>query len=116
MFEAEFTLPKTDGTGNLRKQYREAIVLLREAGWGIENGKLTNQETGEVMAPEFLIVSPSMERIGLAYKKTLERLGIELKVRLVDSAQYQKRIEERDFDMVTLGLSLIHISEPTRPY
>lgn len=103
VFDTEFTLPGTDGSGNLRKQYREAIVLLREAGWGIKNGKLTNQETGEVMAPEFLIVSPSMERVGLAYKKTLERLGIELKVRLVDSAQYQKRIEERDFDMVTLG-------------
>ncbi len=103
VFDTEFTLPKTDGSGNLRKQYREALVLLREAGWSIKNGKLTHNETGEVMAPEFLIVSPSMERIGLSLKKTLERLGIELKVRLVDSAQYQKRIEERDFDMVTLG-------------
>jgi len=103
VFDSEFTLPQTDGSGNLRKQYREALVLLREAGWNIKDGKLTNTETGEVMAPEFLIVSPSMQRIGLALKKTLERLGIELNVRLVDSAQYQKRIEERDFDMAVLS-------------
>lgn len=103
VFDTEFALPKTDGSGNLRAQYREALVLLREAGWGIKDGKLTHAETGEVMAPEFLIVSPSFERIGLAYKKTLERLGIELSVRLVDSAQYQKRVEERDFDIIATG-------------
>ncbi len=103
VFDAEFKLPETDGSGNLRKQYREALVLLRDAGWSIKNGKLTHAESGEVMAPEFLIVSPSSERIGLAYKKTLERLGIDLKVRMVDSAQYQKRIEERDFDIIMTG-------------
>lgn len=103
VFDTEFSLPQTDGSGNLRRQYREALVLLREAGWSIKDGKLTNNETGEVMAPEFLIVSPSSERIGLAYKKTLERLGIELKVRTVDSAQYQKRVEDRDFDIIMTG-------------
>jgi len=103
VFDTEFTVPQTDGSGNLRKQYREALVLLRDAGWSIKNGKLTNGETGKVMEFEFMIASPSSERIGLAYKKTLERLGIELKVRQVDSAQYQKRIEERDFDMILTG-------------
>ena len=64
---------------------------------------MTNAETGEVLAPEFLVVTPSSERIGLSYKKTLERLGIELKIRLVDSAQYQKRVDDRDFDIIMTG-------------
>jgi len=68
IFDTEFALPKTDGSGNLRKQYREALTLLREAGWAIKNGKLTHAETGEVMAPEFLVTSPSFERIGLSYR------------------------------------------------
>ena len=103
VFDTEFSLPKTDGSGNLRRQYREALILFREAGWSIQNGKMTNNETGEVMAPEFLIASPSSERIGLSYKKTLERLGIDLNVRMVDTAQYQKRIDDRDFDIIMTG-------------
>jgi len=87
----------------LRKQYREALVLLREAGWRVKDGKMTNTETGEVMEYELLLVLPAFERVGLAYKKTLERLGIALKVRVVDSAQYEKRIEDRDFDIIVSG-------------
>jgi len=103
VFDEEFSLPVNDGSGNIRKQYREANKLLKEAGWQIKDQKLTHVETGEVMEIELLLVSPSVEKIGLAYKKTLERLGVELKVRIVDSAQYQKRVEEFDFDMLFSG-------------
>ncbi len=105
VFNEEFTLPVTDGTGNLRRQYREAIKLFKEAGWEIKDQKLTNTSTGEVMDIELLLVSPSLEKIGLAFKKSLERLGVNLSVRIVDSAQYQKRVEEFDFDMLVLGWS-----------
>jgi len=103
VFNETFTLPVNDGSGNLRKQYREAIKLFKAAGWEIKNQKLTNVDTGEVMEIELLLVSPSVEKIGLAYKKTLERLGVDLKVRVVDSSQYQKRVDERDFDMLVSG-------------
>jgi len=103
VFNEPFTLPVNDGSGNIRKQYREANKLFKEAGWEIKNQKLTNVKTGEVMDIELLLVSPSFEKVGLAYKKTLERIGVELSVRLVDSAQYQKRVEEFDFDMIISG-------------
>ncbi len=103
VFNEPFTQPVNDGSGNLRKQYRKAIQLFKEAGWEIKNQKLTNVTTGEVMEIELLLVSPSVEKIGLAYKKTLERLGVDLKVRVVDSSQYQKRVEEFDFDMLVSG-------------
>lgn len=103
VFNEPFELPVNDGSGNIRKQYRQAIKLFKEAGWEIKNQKLTNVESGEVMEIELLLVSPSVEKIGLAYKKTLERLGVDLKVRIVDSSQYQKRVEEFDFDMLVSG-------------
>jgi len=64
---------------------------------------MTNAESGDVMQFELLLVSPTFERIGLAYKKNLERLGVELKVRIVDSAQFEKRVEDRDFDLIITG-------------
>jgi len=103
VFTEEYSLPETDGSGNLRKQYRTAIKMLKEAGWEIKNQKLTNVASGEVMEIELLLSSPSLEKIGLAYKKNLERLGVDLKVRIVDSSQYQKRVEDFDFDMLVLG-------------
>ena len=53
------------------------------------------------MAPEF-------ERVVLPFKKNLERLGIEVTVRTVDAAQYRRRMDSFDFDMIvgTFGQSL----------
>lgn len=101
VFGEEFTLPETDGSGNLRKNYRQAIKLFKAAGYAIKNGKLANIESGEVFTMDMIIRQPSVEKIGLAYKKALERLGIDLSVRVIDSAQYEKRMEDFDFDITT---------------
>lgn len=103
VFNEPYSLPVNDGSGNLRKQYRQAIKLFKEAGWEIKNQKLTNVESGEVMEIELLLVSPSLEKIALPYKKALERLGVGMSVRIVDSSQYEKRVEDSDFDMIVLG-------------
>lgn len=103
VFNEPFTLPVNDGSGNIRKQYREAIKLLKEAGWEIKNQKLTNVKTGEVMKGEMLLSSVTYEKLALTYKKSLERLGVDLSVRVVDSAQYQKRVETFDFDILITG-------------
>ncbi len=101
VFTREFLSASGDGSGNIRKRYREAIKLLKEAGWEIKDQKLTHVETGEKFVIEFLFRQASLEKIILAYKKTLERVGIELKPRLIDTAQWVKRLEEFDFDMTT---------------
>ena len=55
-----------------------------------------------------MLSQPAFERITLPYKENLQRLGMEVRVRTVDSAQYEKRLEDFDFDMVvhTFGQSL----------
>ena len=99
VFTEAFIPPKTDGSGNIRSNLRTAIKQLKEAGWEVHDGKLTNVETGTVMRFEILLVNPSFERIVLPFTKNLEKLGAEANVRTVDTAQYQNRMDSYDFDV-----------------
>lgn len=89
----------------VRVNLRIARNLLRQAGWVIRDGKLVNAESGQPMTVEFLLVSPSFERVVLPYAKSLSRLGIESSVRTVDTSQYQNRLDNFDFDIVVGGWS-----------
>jgi microcin C transport system substrate-binding protein len=99
VFTQEYNPPRTDGSGNLRNNLMKAAQLLKEAGWSIKGGKLTNDKSGDVMRFEILLNNPQFERIVLPYVKNLERLGVEATVRTVDTAQYQRRSDDFDVDM-----------------
>ena len=102
IFSKVYNPPATDGSGQNRNQLKYALSLLQQAGWDIdeETRKLTHKETGKAMEFEVLLVSPLFERVVLPFKKNLARLGIEVNVRTVDSAQYQQRVENFDYDMI----------------
>jgi microcin C transport system substrate-binding protein len=106
----EYNPPATDGSGNNRAQLREALEILRGAGWDIdeESRKLIHKKSKQEMKFEVLLVSPLFERVVLPMKKNLARLGIDITVRTVDTAQYQERLNNFDFDMIvmTWGQSL----------
>jgi microcin C transport system substrate-binding protein len=108
VFTNEYRAPATDGSGNVRGNLRIAVGLLRDAGWDVVDGALTDSATGEKMVIEFLLVSPAFERIVAPYIQNLERLGVEATIRTIDSAQYTNRLEGFDFDVVvsTFGQSL----------
>lgn len=99
VFTRAYVPPATDGSGQIRENLRQALALLSETGWAVRDKKLRN-DRGEAFAFEILLNAPTWERISLPFAKNLERLGIEARVRTVDAAQYQKRVEEFDFDMV----------------
>ncbi len=98
VFTESFTPPITDGSGNDRKNLLKAKEILEKEGWFVENGKLVKD--GKEFKFEFLIVSPSDEKIALAYQSNLKKLGITMDVRTVDSSQYQERLLSYDFDMI----------------
>ena len=98
LFTEEYSLPVTDGSGNNRAGLRRALGLMREAGWTVRDRRLVNAQ-GQPFAFEILLSTPTFERVALPYKDALERLGISVQVRTVDPAQYQKRIENFDYDM-----------------
>jgi microcin C transport system substrate-binding protein len=52
------------------------------------------------MRVEVLLVSPLFERIVQPYLRNLERLGIKGAIRMVDSAQYTRRLNVFDYDIV----------------
>jgi microcin C transport system substrate-binding protein len=108
VFTKVYQPPKTDGSGNLRKNLRQAARLLRKAGWKVENNKLIDPKSGKPLEIEFLLVSPAFERIVTPFVRNLKRLGIQSRIRTVDPAQYQNRIREFDFDSIvtTFGQSL----------
>ncbi len=108
IFTEEYTNPVTDGSGYMRMQLQEASKLLEESGWELVDGKLLHSSTKEPFEFEILLRSPAFERIVFPFKDNLEKLGIIAEVRTIDSAQYQKRMETFDFDMVvqTFGQSL----------
>jgi microcin C transport system substrate-binding protein len=86
----------------------EGLRLLQEAGWVVRDGRLVHAASGQPMAFEILNNDPTWERITLPFAKNLERLGVTARVRTVDTAQYQYRLEQFDFDMVVdvIGQSL----------
>lgn len=100
VFTEEYAPPKSDGSGNNRTNLRTAKNLLAEAGWKVIDKKLTNPDTGEVMEIEFLLISPAFERVVGPFARSLERLGIKANIRLVDTAQYQNRVNDFDYDVV----------------
>ena len=100
VFTKEFKLPETDGSGRSRRQLRQAKRLLETAGWFVKDGKLTNSETSEVMALEFLLVNQGFVRIVAPIQRAMERLGIKVEVRVVDTSQYINRIRNFDFDVI----------------
>ena len=108
VFTKEFVLPETDGTGNVRDLARRSLALLKDAGWEVKDGKMTETKTGKKLAFEMMLSDASFERVTLPYKQNLERIGIDMNVRTVDTAQAKRREDDFDFDMVveSFGQSL----------
>lgn len=104
LFTTPYENPKTDGSGNPRESLLKASKLLDEAGWTVVNGKRQNA-AGEALNVEFLLRQPTMERVIGPMRKNLERLGISAAIRMVDDAQYQKRVDDADFDIVSIWIN-----------
>ncbi len=100
LFTDIYKLPVTNGDGNNRQNLIKAQQLLDEAGLKIKDFKRIDPATGEPFKIEFLLSSPSFERVISPFAKNLKKLGIETSVRTVDASQYIKRQEVFDFDIL----------------
>jgi microcin C transport system substrate-binding protein len=86
-------LPGPDTRGNMRK----ANELLNAAGWTVQNGKRIKD--GKPLTFEIILSAPEDEKIALHFKSALAKIGIDIQIRLLDAAQYLRRLNEYDYDM-----------------
>jgi len=100
VFEAPYNSPVSNSSGQDRTLLRAASKLLKQAGWTIQDGMRVNGQ-GQKFELEFLIFSPTFERIIAPFVKNLKILGIAARIRLVDPSQYQARLKTFDFDIIT---------------
>ncbi|MCZ0737392.1 extracellular solute-binding protein [Phreatobacter sp. AB_2022a] len=105
VFGTPYSPPASDGSGQDRNLLRRATALLREAGCTLRDNKLLDPQ-GQPLTVEFLDFENSLERHTQPFVANLRRLGIEAGIRRVDSAQYQSRLKDYDFDMTVRRYSL----------
>jgi microcin C transport system substrate-binding protein len=101
VFTTPFHLPVNDTPQAFRDNLRKALALFQQAGWELKANKLVNVKTGEPFTIEFLESDPSFERVVAPYIQNLKRIGIDARLRVVDTAQYVARVNDFDFDMVS---------------
>jgi len=99
-----FTLPAPQSEADNRDLQEQAQNLLKEAGYEIKDSVMVNTKTGKPLTFEILIFDKALEKIMLNFALSVKRLGIEVKVRNLDTAAYQLRVDNLDFDMIYSGI------------
>ena len=94
--------PVSDGSGQDRGLLGQAYKLLQAAGCK-RDGNVLKLASGEPLRVEFLDFQGSLERHTQPFIKNLQLLGIDARFRVVDAAQYQSRLNDFDFDVITLN-------------
>ncbi|MGH1419953.1 MAG: extracellular solute-binding protein [Hyphomicrobiaceae bacterium] len=99
VFDEVWEPAKSSGSTSHRKNLRKALGLLKQAGWTLDKNVLRNAK-GKAFKLEFLLFQPTFDRVVLPFIQDLRKIGIEASVRVVDSAQYKRRSDDFDFDII----------------
>ena len=93
--------PRTDGgPDGLRRNLLQARGLLEQAGWTLDTAGVLRNAKGEAFEFEYMQPQASSN---VDWQRNLQKLGITLKDRVVDFALYRRRIQQYDYDMVTIA-------------
>ncbi|MEQ9815737.1 MAG: extracellular solute-binding protein [Azospirillaceae bacterium] len=108
IFDQPIVLPDSanaDRPGVPRANRRIALDLLVDAGWTLDGaGRLVDAE-GVQMSAEILLSSSVLEPHTAPFIEEMRAIGIDAGIRIVDSAQYQRRYEDRAFEIISFAYS-----------
>ena len=107
-FGYAYSLPKSDGQGFNRENLLKAAQLLNQAGWKIENGVLVNAKTKQPFEFELIAYLGEDIKYAIPFQQSLAKLGINMKITLLDSAQHLRRMRERDYDMMARNYGAVN--------
>ncbi|MEC9347288.1 MAG: extracellular solute-binding protein [Pseudomonadota bacterium] len=99
-FGVPVPVPDSPDRNAFRSNLRQAQRALQAAGWTVGQDRKLRDATGRAMAFEILLYDPTDEKVALEFARGLERLGITATTRLVDPAQYERRRQDFDYDMI----------------
>ncbi|WP_210247356.1 extracellular solute-binding protein [Blastochloris sulfoviridis] len=99
VMDGTYAPPVSDGSGRDRDSLKRALDRLDAAGYQLDRGTLRTKR-GEPLSFEILVATKDQERLALAYARMAQRAGVSASVRLVDSVQYERRLQTYDFDMI----------------
>ncbi|GGK39901.1 extracellular solute-binding protein [Salinarimonas ramus] len=107
VFGEAWTPPVSDGSGQDRALLRRASELLREAGCE-RRGSVLHLPSGEPFTIEFLDFASFLQPHTQPFQSNLGLLGIQATSRIVDPAQYERRMNDFDFEVTSrrFGASL----------
>jgi peptide/nickel transport system substrate-binding protein len=100
ILEGRWQPPVSDGSGRDRELARRALALLASAGFKQADGVMRHRESGEPLSLEIMVISRDQERIALTFAKSLSRIGVAARVKVVDSVQFERRRQRFEFDMM----------------
>jgi peptide/nickel transport system substrate-binding protein len=100
VMDGTWSPPVSDGSNRDRNTLREALELLRGAGYELEGTTLRDHATHQRFTFEILVTSRDEERLALTFSSNLARAGIKADVHMVDAVQYDQRRSTYDFDMI----------------
>jgi peptide/nickel transport system substrate-binding protein len=92
--------PVSGGTGRNRDNQVRALRLLEEAGYKLVDGRMIRMSDGRQLAFEFIGQTRAQERLVGSYARALADVGIQMRLRSLDSAQYSARTKAFDYDMI----------------
>lgn len=103
VFGEPYVPPTSDGSGSDRALLRKADEMLRAAGCKRDGGRLLLPD-GQPFEIEFLDSSGALKPHTEPLQANLRKLGIATSFRQVDAAQYKRRLDNFEFDVVTMAL------------
>ncbi|CAD7029139.1 ABC transporter substrate-binding protein [Pseudorhizobium endolithicum] len=99
ILDGTYRLARTDASGGDRKILRRVVELMKEAGYTIKNGRMSDS-SGNPLRFEIMTQTQDQEKLAIAYQRTLKMIGVDAMIRTVDDAQYQARSGTFDYDVI----------------
>jgi peptide/nickel transport system substrate-binding protein len=100
VLDGTWSPPASDGSGRDRRMLKRALDLMDAAGYQLRGTRLVDRKSGAQFSFEILVKERDDERLALLFSQSLQRAGIQARVRVVDPVQYEGRRLNYDFDMI----------------
>lgn len=106
VFGEPYSAPVSDGTGQDRALLRRAVQLLAEAGAKKDTDGVMRLPDRTVLSIEFLEDDNTLNKHMAGFVNNLRLVGIPATIRVIDPAQFARRKQDFDFDLVMQRFSM----------